>query len=546
MVLKSIRWRLQIWYGLIFAILLSAFGITAFQLEKNRRLRLIDQELQVRVNAILGGLRPDRRGGPGPGLEFRGPPPEGEGRPIAEGPEFRDGPGSNELPPDGPGSGRERDPNRPGGPGGRGPRGSRAGMDGLGGGPMGRPPGEFRPSLLRPGLFDTEDTNSFYYVIWRREEVIRSTNAPVDVPKPVKGPPTPAANFNSRAVYREAVASTPPGDLLVVGRSILRDRADLRRLGIILGTLATAFLLCGLAGGWWIATKAIQPIDQISSTALKISSGDLSQRIPTSDTETELGRLASVLNSTFARLEAAFGQQGRFTSDAAHELRTPLTVMLTQTQSALARERPASDYRESLESCQRAAQRMRKLLDSLLELARLDAGQEEMKRMKFDLAEVAKLCAASIEPLATEKKITITCDLPPLAIEGDPERLDQVLTNILSNAIFYNQEGGKITINGADFENELELSICDTGQGIAPEDLPHIFERFYRADKSRTGRSGRTGLGLAISKALVEAHSGSINVASTPGQGTTFTLRLPKVRTTGASPERPTPQVSAR
>src|SRR5204863_3265733 len=135
----------------------------------------------------------------------------------------------------------------------------------------------------------------------------------------------------------------------------------------------------GLAGGWWIATRAIQPIADISATATKIAAGDLSQRISAADAENELGRLASVLNSTFARLEAAFAQQARFTADASHELRTPVSVILTQTQTALSRPRTEAEYREALEACQRAAQRMRKLTNSLLELARLDAGQDTVK-----------------------------------------------------------------------------------------------------------------------------------------------------------------------
>lgn len=510
MAFKSIRWRLQIWYGMIFAILLSAFGITAFQLEKNRRFRKIDGELQLRVNALMPSLRGvlDRRG-----PEFRGPPPDGpDQRPFLRGPEGREreegGVPFRERPP-GPG------------PGGRGP----AWRGGQGG-----PPPEFALSQVRASLFDVEDTNGFYYVIWRRgeSELARSTNAPADLPRPAVLPPVAAPIFKTRARYREAIASTPPGHVITVGRTISGDMADLRRLALVLAAVGTGALLLGLAGGWWIATKAIQPIEQISTTALKISSGDLSQRIQTDDTETELGRLASVLNSTFARLEASFAQQGRFTSDAAHELRTPLTVMLTQTQSALARERPAPEYRESLESCQRAAQRMRKLLDSLLELARLDAGQEQMKRIPFDLAEVARRVAQELEPLASEKDISIQSHLPPLVINGDPERFDQVLTNLLSNAIYYNKQGGEIRLSGIDREMEIELSVIDTGPGIAPGDLPHIFGRFYRADQSRSGRSGRTGLGLAICKAIVEAHSGSISVTSAPGEGSSFTIHLPK------------------
>src|SRR5262249_46229970 len=160
---------------------------------------------------------------------------------------------------------------------------------------------------------------------------------------------------------------------------------------------------------------------------------DLSQRINASDTENEFGRLAAVLNSTFARLEAAFAHQVRFTSDASHELRTPISVILSQTQTALSRERPAGEYRETLEACQRAAQRMRKLAESLLELARLDAGQP-MKREPFDLARVARDSVELLRPLAAERGIEIHLDLKSVECPGDAERIGQVATNLLSNA----------------------------------------------------------------------------------------------------------------
>ena len=146
------------------------------------------------------------------------------------------------------------------------------------------------------------------------------------------------------------------------------------------------------------------------------------------DTDSELGRLASVLNSTFSRLEAAFAHQARFTSDASHELRTPVSVVLTQTQTALARERSVPEYREVLEACQRAAQRMRNLTQSLLALARLDAGQDPMRREPLDLARVTRECVEMVRPLAAERGLELRCDLPPVLCPGDAERISQVAT----------------------------------------------------------------------------------------------------------------------
>ena len=260
---------------------------------------------------------------------------------------------------------------------------------------------------------------------------------------------------------------------------------------------------------------------------MKIAGGDLSQRINAADTDSELGRLAGVLNSTFARLEAAFAQQARFTSDASHELRTPVSVILSQTQTALSRERPSSEYREALEACERAARRMRSLTESLLQLARLDAGQETMKRERFDLSRVVRDCVEMVRPLAAERGIQIQSDVPSLECLGDAERIGQVVTNLLTNAIHFNRDQGEVRLSARTEGDVVFLAVADTGQGIPAEDLPHLFERFYRADKSRSRIQGRNGLGLAICKAIMDAHGGGIEVSSQPGAGSTFTVKLP-------------------
>jgi two-component system, OmpR family, sensor kinase len=504
--LNSIRWRLQIWYGVILAVLLTGFGATAFQLMRGSTYRRVDDELQRRVGELSQVLRrPPRNRGP-------------DGRP---GERPFDGPPENQSP-DGPARGRDFnfDP--------QGPR-------------------EFHLPPQMAWLFDETDTNGFYYIIWRRDgsELARSTNAPAGAgilprsivrvreqvrnnspvpPEIRRGPPTPRPPEMS-GNFREINMDIGPGERILVGRSITRQRADLRNAALELTTVGAGILLLGLIGGWWLASRAIRPIEDISATAAKISGGDLAQRINVSETESELGRLASVLNSTFARLDAAFAQQRQFASDAAHELRTPVSVMLTQTQTALHRERSAAEYRETVESCQRAAQRMRRLIESLLELAKLDAGQQPMKRARFDFAQTARDCVTLIEPLAVARHVKIHCNLPVLDCVGDSERLGQVITNLLTNAITYNRENGEVRIEGEAKDGTVILRVSDTGVGISAEDLPRVFDRFYRVDSSRT--SGNTGLGLAISKAIVEAHGGQIEVASQPEKGTVFTLRLP-------------------
>ena len=177
--------------------------------------------------------------------------------------------------------------------------------------------------------------------------------------------------------------------------------------------------------------------------------------------------------------------------------------------------------------CLDAAQQMRRLAESLLQLARFDAGQEPMRRSIVDLAENARVCVGRIGPLAKERGIKINCDLGPAKTFGDTDRLDQLITNLLTNAIHYNKPGGQICVNTCAVNDAAVLTIADTGKGIAPEDLPHIFERFYRADKSRSRADGHFGLGLAICKAIIDADGGSIDVSSEFGVGTTFTVRLP-------------------
>ncbi len=489
MIFKSIRWLLQAWHSLILVVVLTGFGVTAYQVARGNQLRRIDQELQQR---LITAFRP-------------GPPadPHGHGGPPRERP-----------PPDrSPNEGKEGKHDHD-------PSGWRAHM---------------REVIAHAGALEAGQTNAFYYVVWQQDGSLlaSSPGAPKDVPMPAETGrehepvDRSGAITRTRGELREFCLCFPFGDRALVGRSMAPDLAAMHRLALWLFTAGASVLAFGMAGGWWVATRAIRPIEAISATAVKIAGGDLAQRINASDTESELGRLAGVLNSTFARLEGAFTHQVRFTADASHELRTPVSVILSQTQTALSRERSAAEYRETLQACQRAAQRMRKLIESLLELARLDAGQERMKQERFDLSRVARECVELVRPLAAERGVEMRCDLTGVECLGDAERVSQVVTNLLSNAIHFNRERGEVRVTARSENGTAFLTIADTGVGIPPEDLPHIFERFYRVDKSRSRIQGKTGLGLAICKAIVEAHSGAIEVTSQPGVGSTFEVRLP-------------------
>lgn len=517
MIFKSIKWRLQIWYGIILVVVLAGLGLAAYQLERGKMYREVDNELAHRLNIIAQALHHPER-----------PPPSRQSQ--------RNDFEPVQMPPD----------------------------DNISGTHPPMVSGKFELSSRDEALFDNGGTNGFYYVVIGRDgkEIARSTNAPAEnheivlrslsvginqvvphMPRLDEGPkyndkqfvfenfPThgisPGQPFPPymRGTFREVMIMTPPGEWIVVGRNVVGELAALRLIGLQLAGVSGIILFFGLAGGWWISSRAIRPIEDISATAVKISAGDLSQRINVAEAESELGRLATVLNSTFARLEIAFAQQQQFTADAAHELRTPVSVMLTQTQTALNRERSGAEYRETLEACQRASQRMRKLVESLLELARIDAGQEAMKRLPCDLSRMVRDCVASVRPLADEQGVKIHCDLPPIECGGDSDRLAQVLVNLLANAIQYNRPNGEVRVAGKIQNGLAVLTVSDTGRGIPAKDLPHIFERFYRADASRS--AGHAGLGLAIAKAMIEAHGGTIEVSSQENAGTTFTVRLP-------------------
>lgn len=482
---KSIKWRLQLWYGLILVAVLAALGATAYQLERNLQFSRIDGELQRRFPPLSDALHAHGRG---------------PGRPPFEGMPPDQMPGDFPPPPE---DGQRR---------------------------------EFHLPPQAEALFDPSDPHNFYFVINRDgEEFTRSTNAPtknifaqddsiVLASEPGAGRGRPPQTVTEGDI-RVSLHTLPSGETIIIGGNITNELHELKMTALTLAGVGAVILLFGLAGGWWISSRAIRPVETISATAIKISAGDLSQRINSAETESELGQLAAVLNSTFARLEAAFAQQKQFASDAAHELRTPVSVILTQTQTALNHDREAGEYKQTVEACQRAAQRMKKLIGALLELARLDAGQEQMKRLRFDLSRTAGDCLELIQPLADERHVKLVTELSPVEIEGDSERLAQTVTNLLSNAIQYNHEGGEVRVSTRLENGMAVLTVGDTGQGIPAEDLPRIFERFYRADPSRS--SGNAGLGLAISKAIVSAHGGTIDVASKENAGTTFTIRLP-------------------
>ena len=364
-----------------------------------------------------------------------------------------------------------------------------------------------------------------YVVIWMSttEPVGISANAPSEIPKPEAG----QLAVRIRGDRREAFISAAPVDVLMVGRSVAAELADLSSLLMLLVTIGLALLGGGLFGGMWIVSRAIQPVDDIVSAALKIEAGDLRQRISEKDGCGELVDLVSVLNRTFERLATVFEHQGRFIGDAAHELRTPVAIMLTQIQSALATPLSSEEYQETLQACQRAAQRMRRLIEGLLKLARLGAGTESLEFSAVDITEVVLEVLEQQRALALEQKIEWKTELEPALCRGEREFLLQVAGNLVNNAIHYNKPNGWIRVSTFTQDDRIILKVSNAGPGIPADQQPLVFERFYRAEKSRANGGHHSGLGLAIVEAIVKAHGGDVTLESELNVQTTFTVRLP-------------------
>jgi len=320
--------------------------------------------------------------------------------------------------------------------------------------------------------------------------------------------------------------SLPPA-LLVIGRSTRQIDQALHGLVRTLVIAVPLALAVAAGGGIFLAGRALKPVDKIAQTAQEIEENDLSQRINV-NTKDELGRLAATLNAMIGRLERAFRRQKQFTSDASHELRAPLAVIEAESSLALQKERPQSDYRQSLETISQESKRMSSLIDQLLTLARADAGKEQWNFGEVNLGRLITNLNADVEVLCHEKGLN--CELwktQDLVINGDEARLRELFMNLLDNAIRYTPSPGTVSISLRREAQMVVVAVTDTGVGIPAEDIPFIFERFYRVDKSRSRAEGGTGLGLAICRHIAEAHGGKIVVESQVGVGSTFSVWLP-------------------
>jgi two-component system, OmpR family, sensor kinase len=335
----------------------------------------------------------------------------------------------------------------------------------------------------------------------------------------------PAKDGTGSYRLRASIESDRPQQMLLVASSLSGVDSTLHRL-ILVAMIATGVVLAALAAlAFWVIKLGLRPLRQIELTAAAITAGDLSRRVEHADPQTEVGRVGSALNTMLDRIEASDRRLRRFIADASHELRTPLAAVRAYAElfGRGAAARPA-DLERSMSGITRETERMSLLVDDLLLLARLDEGRP-LERTPVDLAAVVEEAVDASRVVEPGRPIELSIE--PATVTGDEARLRQVLDNLLGNARAHTAAGTPVTVELRRVGGHAELSVADHGPGLTEEQAERVFERFYRADSSRTRASGGAGLGLSIVAAVTEAHGGTAEARSTPGGGATFVITLP-------------------
>lgn len=317
-------------------------------------------------------------------------------------------------------------------------------------------------------------------------------------------------------------------NIVRVGTSLQPVEETLHRLLLVLLVSLPVGLLVALGGGWFLAGRALRPVESITQAAQRIAGGDLAQRLDVPTSQDEIGRLTETFNDMIARLDASFKQVRQFGTDASHELRTPLTVLKGETELALRRTRSTEDYQLVLESSLEEIDRMTRIVDELFFLSRADLGEVKMESLPVRLDTLVEDIHRQASLLGQEPNVQVhLAQLSPCTVQGDELRLRELFLNVVDNAIKYSKPGGTVEISLSCDEKVARLSVKDEGIGIEPEALSLIFDRFYRTDAARAHVKTGTGLGLPICKWIAETHHGSIDVHSIVGEGSTFTVSFP-------------------
>jgi heavy metal sensor kinase len=338
-----------------------------------------------------------------------------------------------------------------------------------------------------------------------------------------QAPPLPGDRFAARTVRVQGHSFR-----LVLSSPIAPVRAELALVGRAIFIALPLVLLLAGGGGYVLATRSLRPLGEVAEQAHRITGSNLDTRIQVRHAAAELATLIAAFNELLSRLDQSFDTMRRFVADASHELRTPIAVIRGEADVALSKPRTAEEYRECLATVLDEARRLSSLVDDLLNLARADAGHVRLQTVDFYLNELLADCCRSVQTLAAARQIALHCQPgADLQFSGDEPLLRRLIVNLLDNAIRYTPPGGTVTASLTAGDCTIALRVADTGVGISPADVPHIFERFYRAGEARSRQDGGFGLGLAIVKWIAESHSGQVSCISTPGRGSTFSVSLP-------------------
>ncbi len=402
-------------------------------------------------------------------------------------------------------------------------------------------------------LYAPESTDRFIRVTRRDGGVIYVSGPPndqsfdpADVPAAV---PTAEREFARKQIQPDGhslliaavrVTASNGGSYLVeVGASTLSIETLLHRLLWLLAMGLPVVVLVAAGGGYFLVQRALRPVEKIAGKAELITQHNLSERLPVSRSGDEIERLSVSLNHMITRLDDAFQNSKRFVADASHELRTPLTVLRAELEHLAEDSQLSAEHRDRLGSLLEETERLSKIVERLLALSRLDAGDAQTEWVTFDLGELAVTTADQMALLAEDKKIFLTRTAAAgVPVEGDRLRLREVVVNLLDNAIKYTPAGGAIHLKVEANNGQAVLEVADTGIGIPAAAAPHVFERFFRVDKSRSRDEGGAGLGLAIVKSICAAHDAEVRVESVPGKGSRFYVTLPLAVKKNSSSER--------
>jgi heavy metal sensor kinase len=389
--------------------------------------------------------------------------------------------------------------------------------------------------------YSPEANGRFLRVVQQGAGVVYLSGAPKDgtfdparIPFPgdkeVDGPRKLRFDAGNRLLIQAMTVTTPNG-----GRFVVESGAPYNQIEVVLhGLLLTLAIYMpfvvslAVAGGYWLMRRSLQPVDEITRRAEGITFSNLSERLPVIRTGDELERLSMSLNRMIERLDDAFQHINRFSADASHELRTPLTILQLELEGIAQNHRWDGALGDQIGSALEETHRMSRVVESLLAISRLDAGELKMDKTRLDLGELVVSTASEMTLLAEEKSIRLHSHATTgVFVEGDRTRLQQVIVNLVDNAIKYTQGGGSVGVSVGSEGDSAILEVSDNGPGIPAQALSHVFERFYRADKARSRASGGTGLGLSIVKAICAAHNAEVKVSSQEGRGTTFRVELP-------------------